>query len=243
MLTQHDVYRKLLKIKKPNSKVQGDIPKKLIMKYPFLWAGPSTTIFNSIIQEAKWPDQWKVEHAVVLHKTESPKMVKTEDDVRTISKTHFLSKVLESLLADWLLPIVAPYLDPNQCGGLSKTSTNHYLIKLLDFIHTTLDMRTPHAAVLAALDLSKAYNRGDSLVIEDLHSMNTPGWMLAILCSYLSSRSLVLTYQKTCSSVRSLPGGYSAGTLMGGLLFIIKFNGICLRQAKPRPNGNRAIQL
>ena len=60
MLTQHDVYRKLLKIKKPNSKVQGDIPKKLIMKYPFLWAGPSTTIFNSIIQEAKWPNQWKV---------------------------------------------------------------------------------------------------------------------------------------------------------------------------------------
>ena len=29
-LLQHDVYRKLLKIKKPNSSVKGDIPKKLI---------------------------------------------------------------------------------------------------------------------------------------------------------------------------------------------------------------------
>ena len=141
------------------------------------------------------------------------------------------------------MPIVEPFLDPNQCGGLSKTSTNHYLIKLMDFIHTTLDMRTPHAAVLAALDLSKAYNRGDSLVIEDLHAMHTPGWLLAILCSYLSSRSLVLSYQQACSSPRPLPGGYSAGTLMGGFLFIIKFNGICLRPAIPRPNGNRAIQL
>ena len=56
------------------------------MKYPFLWAGPATTIFNRIIQEAKWPDQWKVENAVVLHKTDRPKMVKTEDNVRTISK-------------------------------------------------------------------------------------------------------------------------------------------------------------
>ena len=120
VLTQHDVYRKLLKIKKPNSKVEGDIPKKLIMKYPFLWAGPAAIIFNSVIQTAKWPDQWKIENAVVLHKTENPKMVKSEDDVRTISKTNFLSKVLESLLADRLLPVVEPYLDPNQCGGLSK---------------------------------------------------------------------------------------------------------------------------
>ena len=48
-LTQHDIYRKLIKIKKPNSKVEGDIPRKLIMKYPFLWAGPAATIFNSVI--------------------------------------------------------------------------------------------------------------------------------------------------------------------------------------------------
>ena len=171
-------------------------------------------------------------------------MVKSEDDVRTISKTSFLSKVLESLLGNWLLPIVEPFLDPGQCGGLDRTSTSHYLIKLLDFIHTTLDKKTPHAVALAALDLSKAYNRGDSMVIEDLHAMHTPGWLLAVLCSYLSSRSLILRYQDASSSPPpKLPGGYSAGTWLGGFLFVIKFNGICLRPAIPRPNGNRAIQL
>ena len=97
---------------------------------------------------------------------------------------------------------------------------------------------------MAALDLSKAYNRGDSMVIEDLHAMHTPNWLLAILCSYLSSRSLTLRYQNATSSPPSdLPGGYSAGTWLGGFLFIIKFNGICLRPAIPRPNGNLAIQL
>ena len=40
-----------------------------------------------------------------------------------------------------------------------------------------------------------------------------------------------------------MPGGYGAGTWLGGFLFIIKFNGICLRPPIPRPNGNRAIQL
>ena len=189
---QHDVYRKLLKIKKPNSSVKGDIPKKLITEYPFLWAGPTSTIFNHIIKTSEWPQLWKLENAIVLHKTERANLVKSEDDVRTISKTKFLSKVLESLLCDWLMPVVEPFLDPGQCGGLSRTSTSHYLIKLLDFIHETVDKRNPHAAVLAALDLSKAYNRGDSMVIEDLHAMHTPGWLLALLCSYLSSRSLIL---------------------------------------------------
>ena len=243
IFTQHEVYRTLLKIKKPNSRVEGDVPKKLISEFSYLWAGPASIIFNKVIKSSEWPPQWKIENAVVLHKTENVSMVKTEDDVRTISQTSFLSKLLENMLFSWLLPIVDPYLDPGQCGGLSKTSTSHYLIKLLDFIHVTLDKRTPHAAVLAALDMSKAYNRGDSMVIEDLHAMHTPGWLLAVLCSYLSSRSMVLSYQAASSSPRPLPGGYGAGTLMGGFLFIIKFNGICLRPSIPRPNGNKAIQL
>ena len=196
-------------------------------------------IYTTVIQQ----QTWKVEHAIPLHKKETPQQVKNEDDVRTISKTNFLSKLLESLLGSWLLPIAEPYLDRGQCGGLSKSSINHYLIKLLDFIHTTVDQNTPHAVVLAALDLSKAYNRGDSMVIQDLYDMHTPGWILALLCSYLSLRSLVLTYQKKTSSSQELPGGYGAGTWLGGFLFIIKFNRICLRPPIPRPNGNMAIQL
>ena len=107
-----------------------------------------------------------------------------------------------------------------------------------------MDQRDPHAVVMAGLDLSKAYNRGDSLVIEDLHAMHCPGWLLAILCSYLSRRSMVLRYQGASSSPRDLPGGYGAGTWMGGFLFIIKFNGICLRPPIPRLlSGNKAVQF
>ena len=244
ILQQHDVYRSIIKVKKPNSSVQGDIPKKLLTEFAFLWAGAATRIFNKVIQSAEWPSKWKVENCIVLHKTEDPRMVKSEDDTRTISKTNFLSKLLENILGGWLLPIVEPYLDPSQCGGLSKTSTSHYLVKLLDFVHTTLDQREPHAVVMAGLDLSKAYNRGDSLVIEDLHAMHCPGWLLAIICSYLSKRSMVLQYQGASSSSRDLPGGYGAGTWMGGFLFLIKFNGICLRPPVPRPvSGNTAVQF
>ena len=234
-----------MKIKKPNSAVNGDIPRILVKEYPYLWAGPSTDIFNRIIQASEWPVQWKVENAIVLHKTSEPSQVKDANDVRTISKTKFLSKVLENLLGDWLLPLVDQYLDPGQCGGLKNTGIQHYLIKLLDFIHRGLDQRTPHAVVVAAIDLSKAYNRGShQLVIEDLHSMHVPNWILALLCSYLSSRSMVLKYQGTEATPRQLPGGFGAGTWLGGFLFIVKFNSICLRPPVPRQlTGNSAMQV
>ena len=142
-------------------------------------------------------------------------------------------------------PVVERYLDPGQCGRLNNSSISHYWVKLLDFIHQTLDKRSPHAAVLSVEDLSKAYNRGShQLVVEDLHAMHQPSWTLALLCSYLGLRSLVLSYGTAKSSSRSLPGGYGAGTLLGGLLFIVKFNGDCLRPPVPRPiSGNRTMQL
>ena len=144
------------------------------------------------------------------------------------------------------------YLDPGQCGGLKNSSISHYLIKLLDFIHRTLDHRNPHAAVLSVEDLSKAYNRGShQLIIEDLHAMHLYPWLLSLICSYLGGRSMVLSYgsvdqggKQAKSSSRPLPGGFGAGTFLGGLLFIIKFNGACLRPPLPRPfSGNKAMQV
>merc|ERR1712001_537008 len=74
--------------------------------------------------------------------------------------------------------------------------------------------------------------------------MHTPNWLLSLLVSYLSERSLVQKYQKTEAEPKYLPGGFGAGTWMGGFLFLVKFNGICLRPPIPRPiSGNGAIQL
>ena len=74
------------------------------------------------------------------------------------------------------------------------------------------------------------------MVIENLHDMHSPGWILVLLCSYLSSRSLTLTYLKKTFSSQDMPGGYGDRTWLGGFLFISKFNGICLCPPIPRTN-------
>ena len=158
----------------------------------------------------------------------------SEDDLRNIAKTSFASKVFESLLADFHLPIVQPYLDPYQFG-LKGASINHYLIKLLKFIHQHLDLKNPHAVVLAMIDLSKAFNRlSHQKVIEDLNDMHVPPWLLRILSSYLSERSMIMYFNGVSSSPRVLNGSSPQGAFLGIFFFIIKFNGAALRPPVPR---------
>ena len=196
-----------------------------------LIAIPAAKIFNAITCTSIYPTEWKKEYQLAIPKSYPPE---TEDDLRNIAKTPFLSKVFESFLAQWLLSFIRPYLDPNQCG-LKGLSITHYLIKFLHFVHSSLDMRKPHAVIAACIDLSKAFNRVDhSLVIQDLFDMHTPPWLLRIVVSYLSSRTMNLTYDGAISSSRNLPAGTPQGAFLGGLIFIIKANGILLRPSIPR---------
>ena len=195
-------------------------------------ATPVKTIYNKITKTALFPTQWKIEFQIPLPKVFPPE---NEDQLRNISKTPFFSKVYESFVGGWLLPIIQPYLDPGQCG-LKGLSITHYLIKLLHFVHSTLDLKQPYAVLAACIDLSKAFNRVDhTLVIQDLYDMHTPPWLLRILISYLSNRSMFLSYNGAQSSQMSLPGGGPQGAYLGGIIFIIKYNGAFLRPPIPRP--------
>ena len=67
--------------------------------------------------------------------------------------------------------------------------------------------------------------------------MHAPGWLLLILISYLTERSMYMRHKGSCSSRRLLPGSTPQGALLGILLFIIKFNGALLRPLVPRPSS------
>ena len=136
-LEEYQVYKKICKSKKPNSVVPGDIPKKIVKEFSCELSVPFTMIYKSILKTFEYPRQWVVEHQIPLPKVNPPS---SEDELRNIAKTAFASKVFESFLSDWLMPIVGPYIDPCQYG-LKGASISHYLIKLLEFIHEYLDIK------------------------------------------------------------------------------------------------------
>ena len=231
ILSTYDVHKRICKARKPNSLVPGDLHPKLVKVFANILAGPVTKIYNCISLTSVFPQQWKVEHQIPIPKVTPPT---SEDELRNISKTPFFSKVYESFLAEWLLEVVEPFLDPGQCG-LRGSSITHYLIQLLHFVFSTLDLRQPHAVLAAFIDLSKAFNRVDhTLLIQDLFDMHTPAWLLRIIFSYLSERSMFLTYKGAQSKKKQLPGGGPQGAFLGGIIFMLKFNGAFLRPPIPR---------
>ena len=106
-LSVYDVFSKITKAKKLNSSVPGDLPKKIIQKCSADLSFPTTALFNMITTSSIYPEQWKTEFQIPIPKVYPPE---SEDDLRNIAKTPFLSKVYESFIAGWLLPIIQPFL-------------------------------------------------------------------------------------------------------------------------------------
>ena len=231
VLEDHQVYKKMCKAKKPNSAVKGDLPKKIVQEFSCELSSPVSVIYRSILKTFQYPRQWVIEYQLPLPKSYPPS---SEDELRNIAKTSFCSKVFESLLSEWLMPIVGPFLDPCQYG-LKVGSITHYLFKLLQFIHEYLDLKDPHAVVVAMVDLNKAFNRvSHQMVIEDLFNMHVPAWLLLILTSYLTERSMIMHYNGQTSSPRDLPGSSPQGAFLGIFFFVVKYNAASLRPRIPR---------
>ena len=71
-LSIREVEARIVKAKKPNGTVPGDLPKKLVQACPSTIAVPATMIFNQITQKAEYPTRWKIEHQIALPKVPGP---------------------------------------------------------------------------------------------------------------------------------------------------------------------------
>ena len=144
-------------------------------------------------------------------------------------------------MIEWLQPYVSSKIDPGQFGGIKGNSITQYLMHLVNFILTNTDKGTiPKAVLIALCDYSKGFNRiNHAKVIIRLSDWGAPGWILRILISYLSNRTMVLKYKGEVSSPQPLPGGTVQGSELGILLFIVELSDAGMdvpMQPQPIPN-------
>ena len=208
--------------KKTKSSVPGELPARLRHEFGAELAGPAAIIFNNIASSGFWVEHWKQGAALPLKKVDGPK---DESETRLIEITHYLSLQMEKFVLKWLHTYISKELDRDQFGGAKGHSVAHYLIEVMNFILYNQDFSEPLSTILTTVDIHKGFNKVDhSKTITILSDMKVPGWLLRIVASYLSNRSITIRYRQETSSSREMPGGTGAGTVLGLNLFLILFN-------------------
>ena len=224
IISELDCYRKIIRARKPQTGVPGDLPSAVIKEFSVELAKPLQGVLNKIIQTARWPDVWKMEYVTPIGKIPQPE---TEDDLRPIALTPFFSKVTEQFVVQWLLDIIGDKLDLRQYGGMKGNSITHYLIELLNFILFNQDNSEPTSVLACFVDFAKAFNRQDhSILVTKLSDMGVPPWLLKIVISFLTDRTMRVRYKGKTPSVKKLPGGEPQGALLGSLLFLVLVNDV-----------------
>ena len=82
-------------------------------------AGPVCAIFNASIREGFVPGRWKEANVVPVPKAHPPRSI--ESDLRPISLTSTLGKLLESIVGTWILERIDDKLD-----NRPELSTGHF---------------------------------------------------------------------------------------------------------------------
>ena len=99
--------------KKPKSAVRGDILPRLVNECADITAIPAFRIINFSLQLKQWPAAWRLETQTAIPKKES---TTSFDQLRNISCTNGLSKVMEAIFLEKLLEEIS--LKSNQYGGI-----------------------------------------------------------------------------------------------------------------------------
>ena len=124
-----DTEKALESLKRHTSVGPDGIPSWFLRENASLISLPLASIFNASIHEGFVPPLWKCANVTPI-----PKCFPISDidsDVRPISFTPIVSKILESFLYNWLLQSIDNHIDNLQFGSIRKSSTTMALIYML----------------------------------------------------------------------------------------------------------------
>ena len=185
MVQPYEVCKKLTSIKPHKAHWPDNIPSRIFKEFAFEVSTPAATIFNVSLLSGVMPISWKESNIIPIPKVTKPTW---ESDIRPISLTPCLSKVLEDFVVSWLIEDVRDKIDPMQSGCLKGTSTSYCL---LDMVHNwllQLDSPNEHLRV-CFLDFSKAFDRiGYNILVQKLINLNVRLCLIPWIINFLSDR-------------------------------------------------------
>jgi hypothetical protein len=203
-----EVFHELTRIDVHKLPGPDDLPNWVLHEYAFAISEPLCHIYNYSLQNGVVPDIWKAASVVLIPKRQPPTSI--YDDLRPISLTSTLSKILERLIGRRMLPSIIPKFDHRQYGALKGRSTNHALI---DVIHVPPGVDQHQSARCPFIDFSKAFYHVDhETVLNKLSEWGTDVIFLRWMRSYLYNRRQRVKIGNAVSTWSRPNGGMPQGS-------------------------------
>ena len=179
-------------------------------------------LYDSTLCEGFIPPLLKSAIVPSLPKLTPPKCI--EDDVRPISLTCQLAKVLEGFTLSRVYPSIVGNLDRNQFAVAGK-STEQALVYLLHLALEALDRSGCYLRLFFA-DFRKGFDLIDHLIsMEKLSTLYNHHWsLIRWVASFLQGRAQVTRVGASVSAPLYLNGGIPQGTKLGPVLFAVVIN-------------------
>ena len=156
-----------------------------------------------------------------LPKASPPKSI--QDDIRRISLTCQLAKLLEGFTSSRILPSILDQLDKKQFAVLGK-STEQALVYLLHLAFEALDRGHCYVRFFFA-DFCKGFDLIDhGILLNKLYNFHLHPSLVRWVASFLEGRSQRTRVGSALSHSQRLMGGIPQGTKLGPILFAIMVN-------------------
>ena len=175
---------------------------------------------RSILETAKYPDNWKLVDVKPLHKKGAKNII---SNYRLVANLSRLSFSFERLLFKHLYNFIASKINSSQHGFMKNRSTTSQLLLHLKLLHDPLDIGGEVFTLY--LDFCKAFDKVKHyLLIEKSKKFGIGGKFLQLLSSYLEDRSQRTVINNIYSEFLPTNSGVAQASALGPRLFLVFIN-------------------
>ena len=212
----------IMNMGKKHSLDVNDIPFKVIQYVATDIMNPLSHTINLSIEKGIFPSKLKTSKIIPIFKKGS---LLSANDHRGVALVNNISKIYEKCFCRRLLKFLHSnnFFDENQFGFLKDRSTNHAILKIINFVSDSINRNEYVVGIF--LDAMKAFDSvNHAILFSKLENAGIRGNALNLFKSYLTGRNQKVKIGETWSELEDINISVLQGSILGVILFIIFIN-------------------